>query len=231
MALVISTWLWGHKYSPEDVAKLRAGISRHLKEPHRFICFTDQDFRIADVETAPIVDIELTKVQGCFARLRMFDPMWQRRWIWRRMDGRDDRLVNMDLDTVITGDLDRIFKRDENFLILHGANSTNPCKFCGALMMLRPGALPKVWSDFSLEAVATIPCHEFPDDQGWIWHKYPEASGWKCGHESGVYAFKKPGWPREDYLPRDAAMVTFNGWRSPSAFAATVPWIKQHWRI
>jgi hypothetical protein len=82
VALVVTTWLWGHgKYDLDDVAKLRAGVARHLKEPHRFVCVSDRDFRLPDVEMVPIWDVELTKVTGCFARLRMFDPAWQKKFI------------------------------------------------------------------------------------------------------------------------------------------------------
>jgi len=222
--------LWGSKkYSVDDVAKLRAGVRRHLRTPHRFICLSENDFSLADVEVAPIENMELTLMPGCFVRLRMFDPMWQERWIWPRPSS-DDRLVNMDLDTVIVGGLDGLLERSEQFVILQGGNAANPCKFGGALMMLRPGAVPDVWGSFSIEAAMNIPRHEFPDDQGWIWHKHPEAAGWECGPKSGIYVFRKPHWPNGDYLPKDAVMVTFNGWRSPRGFADKIEWIREHWR-
>jgi len=230
MALVISTWLWGQgKYDADDVAKLREGVRRHLRQPHRFVCFTDQRFRVSDVERLPIEDMHLTKIIGCFARLRMFDPEWQQRMIWKQQEP-DDRLVNIDLDTVVTGQLDPLFNRPESFVILQGGNSANPCKFGGALMMLRPGVYSDVWSDFSIEAVQKIPRHEFPDDQGWIWHKHPEAAGWPVGPASGIYVFRKPHWPMQDYLPDGTCMVTFNGWRSPKGFADKLEWIRDHWR-
>jgi hypothetical protein len=136
--------------------------------------------------------------------------------------------VCIDLDTVITGPLDGLFDRPENFIILQGANASNPCPFNGSLMMLRAGARPDVWRDFSLKAAGSVPFFEFPDDQGWLWHKIPDAAGWKAGSESGVYAFQKPGWPKDDRLPADAKIVAFPGWRDPSKFA-NEPWVRQHW--
>jgi hypothetical protein len=131
---------------------------------------------LCDIEVIPLVrDIELTKINGCFARLRMFDPEWQ--WIARV----DECLVNIDLDTVITGPLDPLFDRPEPFVIMQKGNASNPCPYNGALMMIRAGAHPEVWTDFSLEAAAETAHYEFPDDQGWIWHKMPNAAGWKCG--------------------------------------------------
>lgn len=212
--LVIGTWLWGRKYSTLYVDRLRAGFKRHLTPPYRFEVFSPTP-----------EDWHLTKIKGCFVRLRMFDPAWQ------KANGINpgDRIVCCDLDCVITGQLDPLFYRPEPFLILQGANAANPCPYNGSLWMLRAGYRPDVWTGFSLEAASQIPQYEFPDDQGWFAHKLPNEMGWKVGSPSGVYAFKKPGWPKGDDLPADARMVVFPGWRDPSKFTH-LPWIKKHWK-
>lgn len=222
MALVIATWFWGTKYSPDYVAKLAHGVRRNLKQQHRFVCFSDVPLRIDGVECGVLPDPDLTKVAGCYARLRMFDPAWQQMWF-------ADRLVCIDLDTIIVGRLDPLFDRPEPFVIMQGGNYSNPCPYGGALMMLRRGAHPQVWSDFSLDAASQVPFHEFPDDQGWLWNKIPDAAGWRCGPESGVFVFRKPGWPDDDVLPNNARIVTFNGWRSPHKLRH-LGWVRQNWR-
>lgn len=210
--LTVCTWLWGAKYGESDVRKLQAGLKRHLKQPYRFVvCQPGQE------------DRHLTEIKGCFARLRMFDPAWQA----QHPDA--DRFVCIDLDVVVTRELDPLFYRPETFLILQGANAANPCPFNGSLWMLRPGTRPDVWADFSLEAAAKVPHYDYPDDQAWMAHKLPQASGWKAGPQSGVYAFKKPGWPKGDDLPGDARLVVFPGWRSPEKFSH-LSWVKQHWQ-
>lgn len=234
MALLITTWLWGDKFGPTDVAKLAAGVRRHLTQPHRFLCFAENADGLT-VETVEIRDKHLLQVPGCYARLRMFDPQFQRNIAL--IEG--DRLVNIDLDTVITGELDPPFNRIEPFVIMQGGNAANPCPYNGALMMLRAGAHPEVWTDFSIEAAARVPFYEFPDDQGWLWHKVPNAAGWKCGIESGVFVFHKPGWPGwekgtgkigNDRLPAGARLVTFSGWRSPKRFEH-LGWVRENWRL
>jgi hypothetical protein len=212
--LHISCWLWGDKYSDSHVAKLAAGIARHTTQPYRWSVF----------EPEP-EDVYLTKLSGCFCRLRMFDPEWQRRHDIEICE----RLVCLDLDSVVTGPLDALFDRPELFVILQGANASNPCPFNGSIMMLRGGYHPDVWTEFSLEAAQTIPRFEFADDQGWLWHKLPDAAGWKAGAESGIYAFHKPGWPGGTALPKGARLVVFPGWRDPSLFT-DVPWVQEHWR-
>lgn len=213
MALIIATWIWGSKYTADYVGKLARGIRRNMRTPYRFIVATPQ-----------WEDEWLTQAPGCLARLRMFDPHWQHRQGLRQ----GDRLVTIDLDVVITGDLSPLFDLDASFVILGGANAANPCPYNGSIMMLTCGEHAQVWCDFSLEAIRQVPFYEFPDDQAWLAHKLPGAVTWRVGASSGIYAFKKPGWPRDDRLPADARMVVFPGWRDPAKFTR-LSWVQRHW--
>jgi hypothetical protein len=227
VGIAFITWLWGDKYDSSYVEKLAAGVRRHYSGDHRFVVFSDNDLNLSDgIEVKPIANPELIG-QGCFCRLRMFDPVWQ------EFNGFDDRIVSIDLDAIITGRLDELFREGHDFRILQGVNSLNPCPYNCSVMMLKAGAHSEIWSQFSMEKAATIKQHEFPDDQGWIWHVLPKANGWKGGEASGIYAFEKPGWPHwqgRDKLPRNARIVAFVGWRKPQQFLS-LPWMMQHWRI
>jgi hypothetical protein len=225
VALTICTWLWGTaKYTPIYVERLYAGLRRHLKQPFRFLLMTDRAISINGVaECYPIPDPHLTKIKGCFARLRMFDPEWQR---GLRLHG---RIVCLDLDVVITGQLDALFNRVEPIILFSGANSSNPCPYNNSVFMFQAGAYPELWTDFSLDVLPTLRRYDFPDDQGWFWTKIPSAATWKVGSSSGIYAFQKPGWPSGNKLPHDARIVAFPGHRDPAQFTH-LPWIKEHWR-
>lgn len=228
--LTVCTFFWGGKYEVEYVKRLARGVRRHLQQPYRFVVITDDVMGkgVASIVSEPahgawpIEDPELTEVPGCFARLRLFDPVWQGK---RGITG---RIVCIDLDAIVTGPLDPLLNRAEPFLILKGANSANPCPYNGSLWMLRAGYRPDVWTDFSLDVAARMPFYEFPDDQAWFHHKMPNENGWKAGPHSGVYAFKKPGWPNGDDLPKDARLVCFPGRRDPSQFTH-LKWVREHW--
>jgi len=202
---------WGKKYGPEYVDRLKAGLERHLKQEFKFCVIAPQE-----------EDEPLTKIPGCFARLRAFSPEWQER------HGLSGRIVCIDLDVVITGSLDVLFDRPEPFVILSGANSSNPCPVNGSLWMLRSGYRPDVWSDFSIARSYEVKFDSFPDDQAWFWAKMPDFASWACGPKSGVYAFQKPQWPKGDALPADARLVAFPGWRDPFRFTH-LDWVRKHW--
>lgn len=224
MALIITTWLWGGSYGEHYVRKLANAVHRNLNEAHRFICFTDRPRHLPEIEQQPIRDIELTRHKGCFARLRLFDPELQEQL--GICPG--DRVANLDLDLVVTRDLDPLFNRKEDFTILQGINTTNPCPMNGSVWMLRAGARPDVWTDFSIEAANTkTRIHAFADDQGWFEYKMPDAGAW--GPKDGVYGFKKLGWPSGDALPEGARIVAFPGWRDPGKFEH-LNWVRENWR-
>lgn len=226
--LTICTWLWGNKYSVEDVSRLHRALTRNHKTPFRFLVVTDNPEPVQAVgleaTRIPVEDKKLSHRKGCFARLRMFDPAWQ------QANKIEERLACVDLDVVVTRELDVLFDRPERFVIFQGANATNPCPFNGSLMMLRPGSHPEVWSEFSLEKAAKVPWFQFPDDQSWLHHMVPQAAAWHAGPRSGVYAFRKREWPRDTVdLPADARLVAFPGWRSPEQFQH-VKWVREHWK-
>lgn len=235
--LTVTTWFWGEKYSKLDVAKLAAGTRRHLKQPHRFICFADREITIKGVEVRKFDDPKgLSRIPGCYIRLKTFSPEWQ------RANGFTDRIAWVDLDTIQVGPLDELFDRPEPVVIFAGANSKNPCPYNGSLLMVRAGAHPEVWDDFSVRSAARLPHYEFgwPDDQGWLAHKISNAATWKAGPQSGVYSFEKPGWPwaKGDaqrnplcrVLPENARSVTFSGYRNVADYLWLL-WVKNNWVV
>lgn len=212
MNLHVITWLWGDKYPPHYVDRLRNSVARNLTLPHRVLVCTPQK-----------EDEHLTRIPGCFARLRTFDLAWQA----ENGIKPGDHILCLDLDMVVTGQLDGLVYRAEPFVILQGVNSANPCRFNGSVWMLRAGYRPDVWSDFSLAKAKEIGFYAFPEDQRWMEYMIPDAGAW--GPRDGVYGFQKPGWTTGNDLPAGAKLVAFFGKRDPSQFER-LSWVRQHWR-
>lgn len=207
----LCVWHWGSKYPQFYIDRLRRGVERNMRGEYRFhVCRPTPE------------DEHLTRIPGCFARLRAFDAEWQAAHGIKE----GDRIVNLDLDMVVTGSLDGLFDRDEPFAILQGVNTSNPCRMNGSLWMLRAGYRPDVRAEFTLDKAAAITVAEFPDDQRWFEYMMPDAGAF--GPESGVYGFNKRGWPPGPALPKNARLVAFFGWRDPSKFTH-IDWVRRHW--
>ena len=231
MSLTVLTWIWGDKYGPEYVARLRDGVRRWLRQPHDFVCVVDGMAMAEAITTAGARDFRALlnpcpglRDRGCFCRLRTFDPAWQRKAEF------GDHILSLDLDAVVVGPLDPLIDRHllDPLTILQGVNAANPCPYNGSMSLLRAGTHPEVWSDFSLGTAAHIPHYEFPDDQGWIHYKVPDAEGFGPG--TGVYAFQKPGWPGGEALPAGARVVFFPGRKDPAQYGH-LRWVRSNWRV
>lgn len=169
-------------------------------------------------------DAPLLALPGCLARMRMFDPEWQERI--GAQSG--DRIINIDIDCVITGSIDHLFDRYNEFTIMQGFNSTNPCPFNGSLWTFRAGERHDVWTDFSLTAFEkfNVPIHAIADDQGWLHFKFPKAKAYSP--QNGVYCFKKKTWTTGKQLPEGACVVAFPG-RNPAKYQE-LDWVKANWK-
>jgi hypothetical protein len=155
LALAICTWLWGEgKYTSLYVERLYRGLRKHIRQPFRFLLMTERHrvFPSAfseGIERHAIKDPHLLNIPGCFARLRMFDRGWQEN---RGLSG---TIVCLDLDVVITAQLDQLFEAKE-FRVLGGANSVNPCPYNNSIFMFQAGMHQYLWDDFSIDAIKMI---------------------------------------------------------------------------
>lgn len=228
--LFVCTWLWGTKWGDDYAVQLFAALRRHIKQEFRAVLITDRAGGFGEDIVCPVeeADKPLLEQRGCLVRMRMFDAAWQAR-IGAKAG---DRIVNIDVDAVVTGDLDVLFDRRDEFTIMQGFNQTNPCPFNGSLWMFRAGERHDVFDDFSFKAYADrkVPFHAFPDDQGWLHYKFPNAAAWTT--KEGVYAFKKINWPAfvggiKHGLPLNARVVAFPG-RAPKEYQ-WLGWVRQHW--
>ena len=97
MALIVSTWIWGAKYGGHYIARLKYHVAQNMTRLHRFVVFTPL------VGDEPLYD-------GCFVRMRMFDPDFQAQYGIKP----GDRILNLDLDLVVSGSIDGLFDRFES---------------------------------------------------------------------------------------------------------------------
>lgn len=204
-------------------------VAKHYPHPHRFLCITDNVEGLEGIQTLPLWSQwgEIPPPSGpknpsCYRRLRLFAPD-AREWA-------GERVVSLDLDCVVTGDLTPLWQRPED-VVFYG--DTNPKTYYnGSMMLLRTGSRPRVWTSFDpVESPRrTYEAGHHGSDQAWISYCLgPHEAKWT--RADGVYSYRNhlaQTWPCE--LPDDARLVIFHGRIDPwSEEVSDLPWIQRHY--
>lgn len=234
--LCFVTWRWQppknyrSTFGPETVYALKEMVSRHYRKPHRFVCVTDQPEALPGIETIQLWQdlFDLPSPFGhsypsCYRRLKVFAP-----------DAGElfgQRLVSIDLDMVIVGDIEPLFDRDDEF-IAWGESDFKAQKFCGSIWMLKTGTRPQVWTEFdpktSPARARAAGCRG--SDQAWLSYMLPDAATWT--RKDGVYSFRKHLAFNRYKLPLNAKVVAFHGKQDPwGPRAQNIDWVKVHYPL
>lgn len=235
--LTFVSWRWqptrGYRstFAPETVYALKAMIARHYAGPHRFVCVTDEPAKLPGIEAIPLwpdagsVPSPIGhSYPSCYRRLKLFAPDAGETF--------GPRVVSIDLDTVITGDITPLFNRSEDFVIWGESDFPHTTPYCGSLWMLRTGTRNTVWTEFDEK---TSPRKAWQagcrgSDQGWLAYILgPNEAKWT--KRDGVYSFRKDIAKRPNYpLPADARLVAFHGKSDPWSYRCQqIPWVRAHY--
>lgn len=224
-------------YGSEHVNKMFNMLKRNLTLPFRFVCITDNITGLdPDIETIRLWDL-FANLGGCYRRLFVFSP------VMKKYLG--DKFISIDLDAVITGNLDELFSLDDDFRIneyaIHKRCHATHQYYNGGLFMMKAGARAKVWHTFYKNPEKVI--NEIKkrnegkarpelvgSDQAVIAHILGEGEK-TFNDKMGVYDYSllsRNG--RGKFLPTDAKIVLFAGKRDPSTELNKSPWIAENWR-
>lgn len=234
--LTVVTFRWrpyaGYRseFPAAAVNTLAKMVRRHYRGPNRFVCFTDDPRGIGSgVEVKALWD-DLADVPNpsgarrnpsCYRRLKLFDPAM------RELLG--ERILCLDLDMVITGDVTPLWDRPEDFVAWGDTRYDN--HYNGSMFLLRAGALPQVWEDFHPKRSPreARDAGYFGSDQGWLSYKLRDAwPRWTAA--DGVYSYRNHI-AATGQLPADARIVSFHGHVDPwDADARRLAWVRKHYR-
>lgn len=231
LGVVCFQWNNGYReYLPEYVNILARAVKRHLPIPHRFFCVTDETKGFsADVEV-----IETPEKAREFGRMPSpegprFPSSYRRLWAFsEEAKCLGDRVMMLDIDCVITGDLTPLFAPQDDFVgwrpsSLWGKEN----RVAGGTWLHRTGTKTELWNEFSAEAARKARAAGFRgSDQAWISYRLgPKVALWP--QHSGIYQaqqMKKQGF---NVLPKDARIVHMNGRVKPWALRH-IPWVREH---
>jgi hypothetical protein len=238
--LTVVTFKWStpgyrSEFGPQHVATLARMVARNFRDPHRFVLFSDTPE--ADAEALADTGIEVFRLwddlrevknpsgsrnPSCFVRLKLFARNVAE-WL-------GPRIVWLDLDCVVTGDLRPVWNRPEDFIIWGGTNNANP--YNGSMVLFSAGARPQLWEEFDPQhsPAAARQRGFFGSDQGWIAYRLGRGEKRWTGAD-GVYSFRNQIEPRAGYLPMNARIVFFHGRVDPwHREAQRYAWVKEHYR-
>ena len=214
---------WGKKYGPEYVNNLYAMVERNITIPHKFVCITDDptDLNPA-IHVLPMLD---DIMEGWWHKLTLFKPT---------IGDLTGRLLFMDLDVVITDNIDCFFV-DKDFSIIKewlvkGFNSS--------VFLLEIGKYTHVWDNYKKRLETDQrpgrvkgQIRGYNGDQDWITEQIPNPP----------YTWPMEWVPSYKYccqkgLPEGSKIIIFHGNPNPPDAIlgwkrwGPSPWIKKYWR-
>lgn len=228
-ALTVATYLWGNKYTPDDVRRLKRMVTKYMTVPHQFAVITDKPYAFDGDKDIRAIPLDMsTHVPGtCFVRLFTFHKYGAAFF--------GERMLVLDLDSIIVGNIDPIVDRDEDLVMWRNPSRIpwdNPAMkgrpfYNTSIVLHRCGARPELRDWFSPQMPRSR------DDQWWLSDMLgPDQPYWDGSH--GIYRLGRddtPGSGVVGELPANARIVTFPGsngkWTEPHIAAAN-PWIGEH---
>lgn len=237
--LNVVTFLWKPKpgyrsaFTFEHVNKLYRMVKRHYADPLRFHLITDAQDRVGldeHVYVTPLwrdyADVPHphgTHNPSCYRRLRLYSN-------WAR-DYFGPRIVQLDLDMVVVGDLRPLWNRPDPFVFW--ADQLNPHgRINGAMQLITPGARDEIWSRFDPETARVVGRErgKWGSDQGWLAHNFPEGTYGTWGTADGAFSWRVHCKPKGGQLPDGARIVNFHGLEDPWVLAGSVDWIREAYK-
>lgn len=232
---------WGDKYGAEYVNRLYNMVSRNLTLPFEMICLTDNtegiDENVQCFDIPPL-DLPAGSPERGWNKLSTFEP---------DLYGLSGQALFLDLDVVITDNIDDFFTHAGDFLVIH--DWKRPWRITGntSVYRFKLGAYPDVLPYFR-EHFDDIR-KRFRNEQAYLsWfidEHYKQLSYWpKSWCKSYKYHCLKPlpfSWWQPPELPAHTKIVIFHGEvNPPDAIAGQggkwyrhilpSPWIEQYWQ-
>jgi len=161
-----------------------------------------------------------------------FPSCYQRLWLFsEEADILGDRIINLDVDAVIVGNIDHMLTRQETFV-----GWTDPAfkwkKVAGGLYSIKAGSHTEVWDTFHPTESPAIQKQMklFGSDQGWMSHHMYPPPGEYTRADGAYYAKWLPSNGRD--LNDEARIIQTPGDLKPWNQHAhrAYPWMRTHWK-
>ena len=235
---------WGNKYGPEYVNRLRSMVRRHLHQPHRFVCLTDDrsgidaDIEVFDIPQVGIADFDArvpwTKAHGWLKVTSFAAPLYD-------LSG---PTLFIDVDVVIVDAIDKFFEHPGQFLVIKEWDKSDATGNT-SVYRFETGAHADLLDILRNRQQQVL--QEVRNEQEFVTGTLARQGKLGYWPEPWCRSFKRHcipaplGWFGVPRIPKDAAIIAFHGRPHPDdAIAgrsgkwyrrvAPTPWIAEHWR-
>lgn len=195
-------------------------IPKHSTFHHKFVCFTDRK--------------DLIKKDPCYKQLPVNVARWKGRlpkfYIHSTDSGLKGRILFLDLDTVIVGNIDHLAKYDGYFCGVSAHRLHKPIKsarnhVAGGLLSFEAGATKYLWDEVDSN-VAKYSSGRFKGNERFILHHLlSDYDYWQALYPGHVVSYKfhcKGG------IPEGARVIQFHG--KPRPHDVKDSWISEYWK-
>lgn len=217
---------WGTKFQPEYVNRLFYGVRRNTTLPFTFHCFTEDSTGLDS--NIVIHPLPYTNIQG----------WWQKLYLFSDEVNIDGRILFLDLDTLIVGNIDHFISYDTGFVTLRDLWHRKPDDVGSAILSFRTSEHKHIWESFIKDPVTAIRSLHPHGDQKWIQKEQPKRQYWQDIFPNHIVSFKSHC---RNGIPNNARIICYHG--NPSIIESmetttkvqgfTIPptsWVKKFWR-
>lgn len=199
---------WGEKYGPEYVNILFDMVNRNLPaRSGRFVCYTDDPQGIDE-------EIEIQELpEG-------LEGWWNKLYLFKEGVFKEgERVIFLDLDTILCGHLNHIFNYKGEFAILR--DFYRPNGYGSGMMMWRGGFGSHIWDSYEKAG--------YPDinggDQAWIERQVSKADLLQELYPQSICSYKEHAL---DGIPKGIKIICFHGYPKPHECDG---WVPNVWKI
>jgi len=211
----------GGFYHPVDVGRLYRGVVRvGGADFDKFVCLTDMAEGVAALGLS---DLETVKLA------HNWPGWWSKMELFRTVFPEEARVLYIDLDTIIMGNLGDIAERREPWIMLGDFYKRPPrhgkIALASGMMMWTANDQIDIYKSFARSPERTMEVCGRAGDQEWISRQNPGAKLWENLVPGQVISYKVHC---REYgtMPQNARVVCFHG--SPKPIDAPEPWVKDY---
>ncbi len=216
---------WGEKYDADYVNKLYAGVKRNTTVAFTFHCFTDDPININSAVV--IHPLPVNNIEG----------WWNKLFLFSNDIDIDGRVLFIDLDTLITGNIDEIIKIDKGFIMLKDFFHPMQNNDGSGLMSFDTKQNTNIWHEFIKNPAENSKALHPHGDQKWIVKFVKNITHWQDIVPKQVVSFKIHC---GGGLPDNTTVVCYHGKPSiPESINTTTKangltitpaeWVKDYW--